>query len=489
MISHLFSTACLTIIAIPDLISQLNLNMEQTNKTAPNVVLRLLLLVSFFIVIFLPFILRPAKQHENISKEAADRPAKQLVIISPHWEGTKREFAKAFSDWTSKRFGHRTDIQWLDIGGTSDAARYVRSQFNKTPDGIDVDIFFGGGIDPYLQFNSDGLLQPAVISPEVLSRLPREYKGLELYDKNNLWFGTCLSGFGIIYNRKVLDILHLPEPSTWEDLGSEKFFTWVGSGDPRFSGSVHMAYEIMLQAYGWEKGWANIMKMCGNIRSFSRAGSDVPKDTALGEVACGLAIDIYAKRQEAEAGADRIGFVLPEGLTVINPDSIAILKGAPNAELASKFIEFVLSDEGQKLLTLKKGAPGGPVNFELGRTSVIPGFAARFGTNASATFDPFTWKGSFVYDAVKGSQRWTLLNDLIGAVIIDTHRELTGAWSKLKDADPSDPRLVLFLAPPFTEEECMRLATGEWKNPETRTRIRGGWSAEAKQRYIKITGR
>lgn len=462
--------------------------MSSTGRKNASVALRLVLLSAFCAVLALPFIMRPQSQQAPVSRAVSDRPIARLVIISPHWEGARREFSRAFSDWTAKHLGHATDVQWLDVGGTSDAARYVRSQFKKTPGGINVDLFFGGGIDPYLQFKSDGILQPASVSASVLARIPAKYAGLDLYDKDRMWFGACLSGFGIIYNNEVLRILKLPAPANWEDLGQPKYFTWVGAGDPRFSGSVHMAYEIILQAYGWEKGWANIMRMSGNTRGFSRAASDVPKDTALGEVACGLAIDIYAKRQAAEAGADRIGFVLPEGLTVINPDSIAMFKGAPNAELAARFIEFVLSDDGQKLWTLKKGAPGGPVNFELGRSSVIPGFAGRFGSDASATFDPFTWKGGFVYDADKGSARWTFLNDMIGAFLIDTHKELVRAWSKLKDLDPSNPRLAPFLKPPFPEEECMKLATGEWKDPAARARIRAAWSKEAKLRYTRISG-
>jgi ABC-type Fe3+ transport system substrate-binding protein len=460
---------------------------KAANNGLSSKALRLFLGAAFVFILALPFLYHPAPPVKGPdTSRIASGPARKLIIISPHWEGIRREFSRSFSAWTEKTLGYKADVEWLDVGGSSDAVRYVRSEFKRTPDGINVDIFFGGGLDPYLQFKKEGLLQPCRIPVGVLGRIPPTFSGVELYDRDHKWFGACLAGFGIIHNKKVLELLKLPEPREWSDLASPRYFSWVGSGDPRSSGSVHMVYEIILQAYGWEKGWSVIMRMAGNVRNFSRSGSDVPKDTALGEIACGLAIDVYAWRQVAEAGPERIGFWLPEGLTVINPDGMAMLKGAPHAELAQRFIEFTLSEEGQKLWVLRKGVPGGPQEYELGRMPVIPGFAAPFGKEAAVPLDPFKWKGGFVYDAGKGSQRWSLLNDLIGAVIIDNHRQLVTAWDRVRKRDLEDPLVRELTKPPFSEAEGMRMALEDWNRPEQRSGIKARWSAEAKKRYLSI---
>ena len=52
------------------------------------------------------------------------------------------------------------------------------------------------------------------------------------YDEGRLWYGVALSGFGIIYNRCVIESQKLPLPRTWEDLAKPAYFTWIGSGDP-----------------------------------------------------------------------------------------------------------------------------------------------------------------------------------------------------------------------------------------------------------------
>ena len=107
-------------------------------------------------------------------------------------------------------------------------------------------------------------------------------------------------------------------------------------------------------------------------RNFANAAGQIAKDVAVSEVAYGLAIDFYAWAQVKEAGADKIGFVMPDNLTIITPDGIGILNGAPNPEVAKAFINFVMSEEGQKLWLFVEGSPGGPERFQLNRFSVLP---------------------------------------------------------------------------------------------------------------------
>jgi len=199
-----------------------------------------------------------------------------------------------------------------------------------------------------------------------------------------------------------------------------------------------------------------------------------------------MAIDVYAWNQVAEAGPERMEFILPEGVTVVNPDGIGVLKGAPHKELAERFVAFVLSERGQKLWTLKLGAPGGPRRFALYRMPMIPGFAARFGQDAAVTFDPFKWRGGFTYDSDKGSLRWTILNDLIGACIIDTHEDLVAAWRAVRHLPADHPRVLELVRPPVSEQELLRLASERWSEPEFRARTCAQWASEATRRYRRI---
>lgn len=347
--------------------------------------------------------------------------ADELTIISPHWEGIRYEFANAFSEYYQGQYGKPIHITWLDVGGTSEILRYIRSEYQRSPSGVGIDLLFGGGIDPFIELKRAALLEPAKINlaPEVA----REVAGTPLHDPDGYFFAATMSVFGIICNQEVLRRLNLEPPRTWEDLGTPELRGWIGSGDPRRSGSMHMAYEIMLQAYGWERGWQAIYRLGANIRSFVANSLQVSKDVSNGEVACGLAIDSQASSQLRSLEPGKLTFTIPTGLSVINGDAIALLKGAPHPDIAREFLRFILSEAGQRIWMLPVGSPGGPRSYELARFSVLPHLYAKV-PRTGIGLNPFEQQSSLRYNSTLGSSRWGLLNDLFGVYVVDGQQVL-----------------------------------------------------------------
>jgi ABC-type Fe3+ transport system substrate-binding protein len=411
--------------------------------------------------------------------------ADKLVIVSPHPEGIQYEFADAFAAQYKRETGREVAVNWQDVGGTSNINRFIQSEFKSKPNGIDVDLYFGGGTDPHLELKKLGLLAPYRVPDEILRHVAPDINGVPLYDSDFCWYAATMAGFGIIYNKVVVQMLRLPEPKTWEDLARPALAGWVGSADPRKSGSVHMCYEIMLQAYGWERGWQIITALGANVRGFSAGAGQTPKDVAVGEVAYGLAIDFYAWSQVREVGEERIGYVMPEGLTMVNGDAISMLKGAPNREVAEAFIRFVLSETGQKLWLLRQGDPEGPKKYELGRFSVLPELYAKVKGRTVVTVNPFEGKSAFTYDAEKGSARYEIVNDLIGAFLIDPHDRLAATWKRAIREGKAEADLRRLAAMPLSEDQAQVLAReGRWKDAEFRNRTMSEWASLARSRYL-----
>lgn len=407
----------------------------------------------------------------------------KLILLSPHQEGITREFTTGFQKWYKAKHGVDVELEWLDQGGTSNIVRYIRSEFKRNPDGIKVDIFFGGGADKHMLMKDEGLLQPCKLSDEVLSRIPQEYAGGPVYDPEFQWYGACFAGFGILYNKQLLNWIGLPEPKTWADLARPELAGWVSSADPRQSGSVHKMYELILQSYGWEKGFEVITKMDANVKNFSRGASEIPRNVDLGETAYGLAIDTYALARIAEAGADKLGYVMPEGETVINPDPIAVLKGAPHRDLAHSFVEFVMGEPGQELWMLKVGEKDGPEEFALRRMSVMPHLYDLLGDRIDVPTNPFKWKATLQYDHEKGSARWAIVADLIGAMTIDMHDELMKAWKAIRKGGMKDAAVKRLAAVPISEEDAVRLGKEKWDDQEFRNAKIAEWTRFAKEKY------
>lgn len=402
------------------------------------------------------------------------RAAERLVIISPHWEGIRFEFARAFSDWHKLNFGQPVEIDWRDLGGTSDDQKFVISEYSQRPDGIGIDLFFGGGIDPFYELAKRGLLQEYRPPADILDNVPKDIGGVPVYDPQFRWFGVALSSFGIVYNKRVLALNNLPQVTTWRELAVRTPPGWVGSGDPRNSGSVHMMYEMILQRYGWDEGWGIITSLAAKMRGFERTASASAKEVTLGNVAYAPAIDFYGLTQIAYAGKDNVGFVLPSDCLTINPDCVAILRGAPHREIAERFVNYAISEPGQKLLMLPRGHAEGAQQFSIERMSILPELYERYRTVTLVPINPFAQKPSFRYDPQKGSARWDIINGLIGATIIDVHPELI-AGSRRGKYFPTQP--------PISEDEAMRLASTQWHEPSFRQRQLIEWQQWARKKF------
>lgn len=407
----------------------------------------------------------------------------KLILLSPHQETIQKEFTTAFKKWYKAKYKADVELVWLDQGGTSNIIRFITSEFKRSPNGINVDVFFGGGTDPHTKLKKEGCLQPYKLPAGILAKIPKDYSGTPVYDPEFHWYSACFSGFGIIYNKKLFDMLGLPKPTKWSDLAKPELMKWVSSSDPRQSGSIHKMYEIILQSYGWEKGFEVITKMNANVKIFGRGASDIPRDVDLGETACGLAIDIYALAKIAESGPEKLGYVMPEGETVIGGDPIAILKGAPNIEVARRFVDFVMGEDGQKLWMLKAGLPGGPEKYTLRRMSVMPHLYDALGNKADVPTNPFKWKTTMKYDDAKSSARQGIIDDLIGALTIDVHSELVKAWDAIKKGGMKPEAVKKLVAVPATESEIIMLGKGKWENQEFRNAKIAEWTRFAKNKY------
>ena len=413
----------------------------------------------------------------------------KLIIISPHPESIEKEFGNNFEKWYEAETGRTVETDWRDAGGTSTNYRNIVSEFERVPDGIGIDIFFGGGTDSYLRLAEMGLLTSYKLPDAQLKQIPQMYHGIPVYDVKHRWYGAALSSFGIMYNDQVRELRKLPKTTKWEDLGDIALINRIGAADPNESGSAHMMYEIILQTHGWDKGFALLTKLGGNVKKFSAGSNVIPRDVANGEVIYGLAIDFYAYSQIAAVGADKIKYVLPTDGTVVNPDSIGIFKGAPNMDVAKKFVAFVLSEKAQKLWMLRDSDPEGPKwKGGLNRASVLPALYDKLGDRCVVT-NPFALQLTpFPYDAEKGSTRWDIVNDLFGVLIIDPHEDLVDAWkaiSKCKDAEKREAAIAALVEMPISEEEAMKIAASDWKDQVYRNEKIKEWGQFAKQKFKK----
>jgi iron(III) transport system substrate-binding protein len=415
-----------------------------------------------------------------------DAKAARVVIITPHVDAIRHEFGNGFARWHSEKFSEAAEVEWRVLGGTSDALRFVLSEFSRKPDGIGLDIFFGGGQEPFLVFADKKLTLAYKPPADILDGIPQQVSGMDVYDANHTWYGAALSSFGILQNTRVQRTLGLPRVTRWEELTNPRLYNWVGAGDPRNSGTMNVMFEAFLQYYGWDKGWQVLTQIGGNTRLFDRVSSTTAKDVTLGETAYAFSIDFYGFSQIAVAGRSNMTFALPQDFTAINPDGIAIFKGAPNRATAQRFLDFVLSETGQKLWFLPRGHPEGPKDYSVERMSVRPDLYRRFKGISNIEFSPFDLRQSFLYDARISRERREVVAALAGALLVDTHDHLRAAWRRLTERGLPPEAIKELGGIPLSESEALALAKGDWKQPAVRNRKKIEWQTWAEKKYRRI---
>jgi len=92
------------------------------------------------------------------------------------------------------------------------------------------------------------------------------------------------------------------------------------------------------------------------------------------------------------------------------------------------------------------------------------------------------------YNHELGGQRWTILDDLVGAVILDQHDLLRAAWRSLIKAGLPAEKMASFVRPPVEEKELLRLANDEWKDPVRKAVVMKLWTEQTSKSFQAILG-
>jgi len=426
------------------------------------------------LIVALPLALR--RETASVSKRAADD---HLVILTPHNESIRQEFGEAFARYWLEKTGRTIHLDWRTPGGTSEIRMVLDAGFKAAEEtgreGIGMDLFFGGGEPDFNSQARQGRLVALDVfesHPELFGDdgpIPQYFTGERYWPDDRVWVGTCMSQFGICYNPDVLARLGIDPPVSWRCLADPRYAGTIALADPTKSGSVARTFELIVQseilralrenpdqasrdemiAKGWERGLQLIRKMAANARYFTDSASKIPLDVAQGNASAGMAIDFYGRSYSDELrnrdGGRRLVWIAPEGGTTLSCDPIAVLKGAPNPEVAQAFVEFTLGLDGQRLWFGKPGTPGGPVARALHRTPIRrDAYSAEFlAHSVMPDADPYHDPGNFTYERALTGGAFNTLRQLVKIMCIDSHKELKNAWAAIIDSGMDEDALAV----------------------------------------------
>jgi len=335
---------------------------------------------------------------------------KEVVIVTSFPKELFENYKKAFE---AKHPGVTVVV---NVKQTNAGVTYLQETKAKPA----ADIFWVSAPDAFLTLKTDGILEKYTPPKEILARMPAKIGAFPISDPDGTYFGFAVSGYGLMWNKPYMQAHKLPEPKEWTDLTDPRFHGHLVISAPSRSGTTHLTIEVILQAYGWEKGWALLLNSGGNMGSITERSFGVPEAVNSGQYGVGVVIDFFGL--SAIASGFPVDFVYPS-LTSVVPASVGIVKGGPNPENARAFVNYLLSDEGQMLLFSK----------EIGRLPVVPDLYAK----APAGYpNPFKMKlGGVDFNNKLSSGRRSVVNSLFDHIITFRHAELKAAWAAIYRAE------------------------------------------------------
>ncbi|MBI4997034.1 MAG: ABC transporter substrate-binding protein [Rhodocyclales bacterium] len=257
------------------------------------------------------------------SSAASAEPQKLLVYTSMK-ESMIGELKSAFA----KR---HPDIE-LDYQNGGTAKLMARIAAEREAGKVLADVLWTSDVTDFYHLKAQGAL---------LAYTPLEIRSLAnpFADYDGSFTAARLATLGLAFNTRFVK----EAPRSWQDAYKATYKGAYGLANPALSGTAYLGVALLVRTFGWSYFEA----LHANGAKLGKGSAQLVEDTAAGDLLASLAID-YVVFDKIDKGGT-LALVYPAELIVI-PSPIAILKGGPNNEAAKKYVDFVLSRDGQAII-------------------------------------------------------------------------------------------------------------------------------------------
>lgn len=294
----------------------------------------------------------PAPEPEEAPTEGSEAPEASAETPEPY-TGDPLQIYAAYGglDEIAQKFEAETGIP---VEMLSMSSGEVLSRMRAEAGRALGDVWFGGGIDSFMVAAEEGLLHPYQ-SPES-AMIEERFK-----DPSGYWTGVSIVLVTYVVNQPLAEEMDVEIPRTWAALTDEAYRGEISMPNPGISGTAYTAVASMLQILGEEEGWAYLEALDMNIPYYAERGSEPPQQASLGEVLLGISPDGINSQREGYP----VEVVYPEDGTPWWHSPVAIIEGTQNLEAAQKFVDWVLTEEGQAFLAEVSPRPSTRPNVPL----------------------------------------------------------------------------------------------------------------------------
>ncbi len=218
--------------------------------------------------------------------------------------------------------------------GTGDLNARIEAE--RTSGKVEADLIWAADAPTFEGFKAEDLLVKFndVDTSNVLD---------EVVDAEGFYVGTRLIPTVIAYNTDVID--QADAPTSWADLTDAKYMDKIVLPDPAVSGAA--AYNATVWMNNDKLGEAWVTDLGANNPMIAASNGPTSQEIAGGGHPVGIVVD-YLVRDLAAKGSPIKEIYATEGSPYIT-EPIAVFKDSANQAAAERYINFILSEKGQKI--------------------------------------------------------------------------------------------------------------------------------------------
>ena len=282
------------------------------------------------------------------TKEPATSAKEPVVLYCSVDETFATEVIKKYEEKTGRKV---TLVGDTEAGKTTGLVNKIRMEKDRPR----ADVFWSSEQSQTILLAREGLFAPYE-SPSAKD-IPDIFK-----DKERLWIGFATRARVVAYNPEVIAKEKLPK--RWEEFGDPKYAKDVAIANPLF-GTTRGHVAAMHSLWGKERFTGFLKNLVEAKATVADGNSTAVRKLIAGEVK--LAMTDSDDVITAKAKGHKVEMIFPDmgdGGTMLIPNTVGLVKGAPHAEDAKLLIDYILSAQVEEMLA-KSESGNYPVRAEL----------------------------------------------------------------------------------------------------------------------------
>lgn len=266
----------------------------------------------------------------NIAAVAADK----VVIYASVDEANAKKILDAFSAQT----GITAEFVHLSSGP---AMARITAEANNPQ----ADIWLGAPSENHVVLKEEGLTIPYISA--AMEKLAPSFK-----DPDGYWRSFYMNPMALAVNTEALEKAGATKPASWQDLLKPEYKDLIQMPTPQSSGTAYAIITTLVTVMGEDEAFEYMKKLNPNVQTYTSSGTGPSKGVAVGQAAVGIQFT-PAFFEFIDQGYPLEVIFPSEGVGFEAP-AVSIIKGAKNLESAKILIDWLVSKDGQDVLSKEK---------------------------------------------------------------------------------------------------------------------------------------